>query len=125
MSGPAVGGEHRACRSIHRQRRQAARSRCASWSHSSPSSGAVLNAIAGLPHRPDPGFAVPDLSTVEALLRSSYPPLDGAIYVVGIVGWCIWGWLVLSLILQLVAAGSERIAGGTLAFAGFALSLTF
>ena len=59
--------------------------------------GAVLTAFAGLPHTPDPGLAVPDLSTVEALLRSSRPPLDGAIYVVGLVGWCIWGWLVLSL----------------------------
>ena len=52
-------------------------------------------------------------------MRSSRPPLDGAIYVVGLVGWCIWGWLVLSLILQLVAAGGERLAGGTLAVRRF------
>src|SRR3981081_2279337 len=30
-------------------------------------------------------------------------------------GWSLWGWLVFSLLLQLITAGAERIAAGTTA----------
>jgi len=75
--------------------------------------GAGLYAIVGLPHIPNLPLEIPDSGSVEALLRSSNPPLDGAIYVVGMAGWGVWGWLIVSLLLQLLAAGAERIAGGT------------
>src|SRR6266545_4171868 len=61
---------------------------------------AGLYRIVGLPQGPD-------------------PPLDGAIYLIGILGWAVWGWLVISLLLQLVAAGAERVAAGTAAVRRF------
>ena len=69
-----------------------------------------LYTIAGGPHAPNPRLEIPDPTSLEALLRSSRPPLDGVIYVIGMVGWGLWGWLVFSLVLQLIAAGAERLA---------------
>ena len=63
--------------------------------------GAGLYTIVGLPHAPDPRLGIPDPASLEALLRSSRPPLDGVIYVIGMVGWALWCWLVISLLLQL------------------------
>src|SRR5262249_21977211 len=39
--------------------------------------------------------------------------LEGAIYFVGMLGWAVWTWLVLSLLLQVVVAVAERVAAGT------------
>src|SRR5918912_1622166 len=75
--------------------------------------GAGLYRVVGPPHTPDAPLALPDPSSLEALLRSSHPPLDGAIYVVGMLGWAVWAWLVLSLLLQVLAALAERIATGS------------
>ena len=75
--------------------------------------GAGLYEVVGLPHGPTSGLEMPDLASVEAMLQSSRPPLDGAIYVTGMLGWLVWGWLVLSLFLQLGAVVAERLAGGT------------
>ena len=80
---------------------------------------AGLYRIVGLPQGPDPRLEIPDPASLEALLRSSRPPLDGAIYLIGILGWAVWGWLVISLLLQLVAAGAERVAAGTAAVRRF------
>jgi LysM repeat protein len=74
-----------------------------------------LYTIVGVPHAPDPRLEIPDPTSLEALLRSSRPPLDGVIYVIGMVGWGLWGWLVFSLVLQLITAGAERLAAGTTA----------
>src|SRR5437762_1623478 len=75
--------------------------------------GAGLYEVVGLPHGPTSGLEVPGAASVEAMLRSSRPPLDGAIYVSGMLGWLVWAWLVLSLILQVGMAVAERLAGGT------------
>src|SRR5690349_6341668 len=75
--------------------------------------GAGLYEVVGLPHAPNPPLQLPDPASLEALLRSSHPPLDGAIYVVGMLGWAIWAWLVLSLVLQVAVAAGERVAAGT------------
>src|SRR5918912_2000665 len=77
--------------------------------------GAGLYRIVGPPHPPDAPLALPDPSSLEALLRSSHPPLDGAIYVVGMLGWAVWAWLVLSLLLQIAVAVAEPVAEGTAA----------
>jgi len=77
--------------------------------------GAGLYAVVGLPHTPDPPLGILDPTSLEALLRSTHPPLDGAIYLTGMVGWGLWGWLIVSLLLQLFAAGAERVATGTTA----------
>jgi LysM domain len=74
--------------------------------------GIGLRAIVGLPHLPDSSLSLPDAASLEAMLRSAHPPLDGAIYVAGSFGWLIWAWLVLSLCLQLVATSAERAAAG-------------
>ncbi len=73
---------------------------------------AALSVLVGLPHAPDPSLSVPDGATIEALLRSQHPPLDGVIYVVGMVSWLVWGWLVLSLALQIAASMAERVGTG-------------
>ncbi len=73
---------------------------------------ATLSVLVGLPHAPDPSLSIPDGATVEALLRSRYPPLEGVIYVVGMLSWLVWGWLVLSLVLQLGVSLVERVAAG-------------
>ncbi len=65
-----------------------------------------------MPHLPDSSLSLPDAASLEAILRSAHPPLDGAIYVAGSLGWLIWAWLVLSLCLQLVATAAERVAAG-------------
>jgi hypothetical protein len=75
--------------------------------------GAGLYSIVGLPHTPDPPLGIPDPTSLEAFLRSTHPPLDGAIYLIGMVGWGVWGWLIVSLLLQLFAIGAERVAAGT------------
>src|SRR5712692_7687704 len=75
--------------------------------------GACLYSIVGLPHTPDPPLGIPDPTSLEAFLRSTHPPLDGPIYLIGMVGWGVWGWLIVSLLLQLFAAGAERVAAGT------------
>ena len=75
--------------------------------------GAGLFEVVGLPHGPTSALEVPDGASVEAMLRSSRPPLDGAIYVSGMLGWLVWVWLVLSLMLQLGVVVAERLAGGT------------
>src|SRR5215471_17210057 len=75
--------------------------------------GAGLYQVVGLPHTPNPPIQLPDPASLEALLRSSHPPLDGVIYVVGMLGWAIWGWLILSLVLQVGAAIGEQVAAGT------------
>jgi hypothetical protein len=75
--------------------------------------GAGLYEVVGLPHAPNPTVQVPDLSSLEAILRSSRPPLDGAVYVVGMLGWSVWAWLVLSLLLQMVVGVAEQVAEGT------------
>src|SRR5260370_42417975 len=77
--------------------------------------GAGVYTFVGLPHAPDPRLGIPDPASLEALLRSSRPPLDGVIYVIGMAGWALWCWLVISLLLQLIAAGAERIAAGATA----------
>src|SRR6516162_2400936 len=74
--------------------------------------GAGLYEVVGIPHAPDPSIDIPDLRSLEAMLRSSRPPLDGAVYVVGMLGWAVWAWLVLSLLLQVCVAVAERVAGG-------------
>jgi nucleoid-associated protein YgaU len=74
---------------------------------------AGLYELVGLPHAPDPPIDVPDLSSLEAILRSSHPPLDGALYVVGMVAWSVWAWLVLSLLLQVGVGIAEHVSGGT------------
>lgn len=76
---------------------------------------AGLFVTVGLPHAPAQSLELPDPSSLEALLRSPHPPLEGAIYVAGMLGWGIWAWLVLSLVLQLGVAAGERVAGGTTA----------
>jgi hypothetical protein len=73
--------------------------------------GAGLCEVVGLPHAPDPPIGVPDPSSLEAMLRSSRPPLDGAVYVVGMLGWSVWAWLVLSLLLQVCVGIAEHVAG--------------
>ncbi len=73
---------------------------------------AALSVLVGLPHAPDPALSIPDGATVEALLRSRHPPLDGVIYVVGMVSWLVWAWLVLSLALQIAASMAERVGTG-------------
>ncbi len=73
---------------------------------------ATLWVLVGLPHAPDPSLTIPDGATVEALLRSRHPPLDGVIYVVGTLSWLVWGWLVLSLALQIAASMAERVGAG-------------
>src|SRR5215467_7246039 len=75
--------------------------------------GAGLYEVVGLPHAPNPPLQPPDAASLEALLRSSHPPLDGVIYVVGMFAWAVWAWLVLSLVLQVGAAMGERVATGT------------
>src|SRR5213082_2730123 len=77
--------------------------------------GAGLYYVVGLPHAPSPPLQLPDPRSLEALLRSSRPPLDGAIYVLGMVGWVLWAWLVLSLVLQIAVVAMERVARGTAA----------
>ena len=52
--------------------------------------GAGLYAVVGLPHAPSLPILLPDLSSLEAILRSSRPPLDGAVYVTGMLGWFVW-----------------------------------
>jgi nucleoid-associated protein YgaU len=74
--------------------------------------GIGLRVIVGLPHLPDSSLYLPDPASLEAMLRSAHPPLDGAIYVAGSLGWLIWAWLVLSLGLQVIAATAERVAAG-------------
>src|SRR5215472_9687365 len=69
--------------------------------------GIGLALIVGSPRGPDAILEFPDLLTLEAMLRSPRPPLDGAIYVVGMLGWAVWIWLVLSLVLQIAAAVAE------------------
>lgn len=73
---------------------------------------AALSVLVGLPHAPDRSLSIPDGATVEALLRSRHPPLDGVIYVVGMVSWLVWAWLVLSLALQIAASMAERVGTG-------------
>ncbi len=73
---------------------------------------AALYALVGLPHAPDRALGIPDGATLEALLRSQHPPLDGLIYVIGVLSWLVWGWLVLSLALQAVVGVAERVAVG-------------
>jgi LysM domain len=80
--------------------------------------GAGLYKVVGLPHAPNPPLQLPDPASLEALLRSSHPPLDGAIYVVGMLGWAIWAWLVLSLVLEVGIAAGERVAAGTAVIRG-------
>src|SRR5215510_10759390 len=77
--------------------------------------GAMLYRVVGLPHAPDLAIELPDSASLEAMLRSSRPPLDGAMYVVGMAGWAVWVWLVVSLLLQLAVAMGERLATGTAA----------
>src|SRR5438309_1486629 len=77
--------------------------------------GALLYNAVGFPHSPNPPLQFPEPTSLEALLRSSRPPLDGLIYVVDMVGWAIWGWLVLSVVLQLLAGVAERVAAGSAA----------
>jgi len=74
--------------------------------------GIGLRVLVGLPHLPDSSLSLPDPASLEAMLRSAHPPLAGAIYVAGSLGWLIWAWLVLSLGLQLVATTTERVAAG-------------
>jgi nucleoid-associated protein YgaU/DNA-binding SARP family transcriptional activator len=74
--------------------------------------GVGLFFIAGGPRMPDATLEVPDLLGLESLLRSPRPPVDGAIYVVGMLGWAVWAWLVLSLVLQAFAVVAERLAAG-------------
>src|SRR5215216_6435754 len=74
--------------------------------------GVGLSFIAGPPRLPDASLQVPDFLSLEALLHSPRPPLDGAIYVVGMLGWPAWMWLVASLALQLLAVLVERIGAG-------------
>ena len=75
--------------------------------------GAGLYEMVGLPHAPNPPLQPPDAASLEALLRSSHPPLDGVIYVVGMLGWAIWAWLILSVVLQVGAAIGQQVAAGT------------
>jgi len=49
---------------------------------------AALYALVGLPHAPDRALGIPDGATLEALLRSQHPPLDGLIYVIGVLSRC-------------------------------------
>src|SRR5207302_8205592 len=67
----------------------------------------------GLPHAPAQPLELPDPASLEALLRSQRPPLEGALYVAGVFGWGIWAWLVLSVVLQLAVVACERVAAGT------------
>src|SRR5258708_18746589 len=78
-------------------------------------SGARGSMIVGLRPPPDPRRGIPAPASLEALPRTSRPPLDGIIYVMGMAGWALWCWLVISLLLQLIAAGAERTAAGTTA----------
>ena len=73
--------------------------------------GAGLYEVVGLPHAPVSPIGVPDPSSLEAMLRSSRPPLDGGVYVVGMLGWSVWAWLVLSLLLQVCVGVAEHVAG--------------
>jgi nucleoid-associated protein YgaU len=75
--------------------------------------GAGLYEVVGLPHAPSPPIDAPDLSSLEAILRSSRPPLDGAMYVIGMLGWLVWAWPVLSLLLEVGVALAEQVADGT------------
>src|SRR5438445_6889860 len=77
--------------------------------------GAGLFLSVGLPHAPTQPLEVPDPASLEALLRSPRPPLEGAMYVAGMLGWVIWAWLALSLVLQVGVAAGERVAAGTTA----------
>src|SRR5437764_5177390 len=81
--------------------------------------GVVLYFIAGTPRTPGTSLSVPDVLTLEALLRSPRPPLEGAIYAVGMLGWVAWGWLVLSLVLQVLVALAERLSAGATWVGGF------
>jgi signal transduction histidine kinase len=74
--------------------------------------GIGLALIAGAPRTPDASLELPDLLSLEALLRSPRPPLDGAIYVVGMLGWVVWVWLVVSLALQFLTIVVQRLAAG-------------
>jgi DNA-binding SARP family transcriptional activator len=75
--------------------------------------GTGLVLTLGLPHAPAQPLELPDPASLEAMLRSSRPPLEGAIYVAGMLGWAIWAWLVLSLVLQVGVAAAERVGAGT------------
>src|SRR5437899_3491186 len=75
--------------------------------------GAGLFLTVGLPHAAAKPLELPDPASLEALLRSPRPPLEGAIYVAGMLGWVIWAWLLLSLVLQVGVVAAERVAAGT------------
>src|SRR6266567_9530636 len=65
---------------------------------------------AQLPH-------VPSAGTLEVLLRSPNPPLDGLLKLATLFAWAIWAWIVASVAVESVMALVERgpANGATLA----------
>lgn len=71
--------------------------------------GAALLATAGPPRLPT---ELPDVDLLLATLRGTSIPLAGLGYVLSLLAWAIWGWLTLSLLLQLGVALAEVATHG-------------
>jgi hypothetical protein len=47
---------------------------------------------------------VPSAGTLEVLLRSPNPPLDGLLELATFFAWAIWSWIVASVVVEIVLA---------------------
>jgi len=72
-------------------------------------SAVFLNAVAGPPHLP---ARFPSWTEVLVTLEGSNVPLEAFAYVFTTAAWCMWIWIVVSLLLRLAVVGIEVVSRG-------------
>src|SRR5712664_3666022 len=70
-------------------------------------SGVSLYVVVGAPNAAQLP-QVPSAGTLEVLLRSPNPPLDGLLELATFLAWGIWSWIVASVVVESVMALVER-----------------
>jgi len=72
-------------------------------------SAIFLNAVAGPPHLP---ARFPSWPEILVTLEGSSVPLEAFAYVFTTAAWCMWIWIVVSLLLRLVVVSAEVVSRG-------------